>query len=249
MNKTKIETCDFTWNPVIGCEHGCPYCYARPIAEKIYGSFKPRFLPERLKEPAKTRKPSRIFVTSMGDLFGDWVSDVWICSILNYIQRGDMVHHTYQFLTKNPKRLKEFNPWPPNCWVGTTITNQADVDERVSELLKTEAPVRFISHEPILERVDVSRYLWLYSGSTAGPWYDWTGKIRFRGGAIGGQMISHKPSGDLSWAIIGAMTGPGAVKPKPEWVMDLAQQYKDAGVPLFFKDNLGFKDQPQEWPT
>ena len=53
----------------------------------------------------------------------------------------------------------------------------------------------------------------------------------------------------ISWAIIGAMTGPGAVRPEVDWVMDLADQYHSAGVPLFLKDNLGFKDQPQEFPA
>ena len=237
MNKTRIETADYTWNPVVGCEHGCPYCYARPIAEKIYGSFKPQFLPERLKEPARVRKPSRIFVVSMGDLFGDWVPDEWIKAV-QMAALGS--HHTFQFLTKNPKRLKDFNPWPDNCWVGTTVTNQVDADERLPWLLHVEAAVRFVSHEPLLSAINVGPYL---------PFVTPSGKEI----ALGG--IPMKAKADyISWAIIGAMTGPGAVKVDPAWVVNLEYQYQAAGVPIFEKNNLSYLCEPgaklvQEFPA
>ena len=98
------------------------------IANEIKNAFTPAFHPKRLLEPAKVKKPSKIFVCSMADLFGDWVPEEWIEAVLNRTQRADYSHHTYQFLTKNPRRLKDFNPWPSNCWVGTTVTNQADAD-------------------------------------------------------------------------------------------------------------------------
>ena len=238
MNKTRIETADYTWNPVVGCEHGCPYCYARPIAEKIYGSFKPQFLPERLKEPARVRKPSRIFVVSMGDLFGDWVPDEWIKAV-QMAALGS--HHTFQFLTKNPKRLKDFNPWPDNCWVGTTVTNQVDADERLPWLLQVEALVRFVSHEPVLGQTDVKPYLNLK---------------KYRHGYDGKPFLARadflgRPW--IQWAIIGAMTGPGAVKVEPAWVVNLECQYQAAGVPIFEKNNLSYLCGPgaklvQEFP-
>lgn len=218
MNKTAIEWCEYTWNPVLGCEHGCPYCYARPIAEKIYGSFRPRFLPERLKEPARKKKPSRIFVTSMGDLFGDWVPAEWIQAV-KMAALGS--HHTFQFLTKNPKRLKDFNPWPENCWVGTTVTNQADMNSRLPELLQAEARIRFSSHEPLLGPIEVEK--------------------------VGYPRVPIKTA--PFWAIIGAQTGPGAVKPDPAWVQGLIDQYRAAGVPIFLKDNLNWPEKIQEWPT
>jgi len=216
-------------------------------------AFAPIFYPDRLSQPGKVKKPSKIFVCSMADLFGDWVPDEWIVEVLDTV-RG-YAWHTYQFLTKNPQRLKDFNPWPRNAWVGTTVTNQADGDERIPWLLQVDARVRFVSHEPLLSEIYVEPFLYLTGASTAGPWHDCLGKRRhFPGSGVGGQMISSKPSGDISWAIIGAMTGPGAVKVDPEWVQNLMGQYQAAGVPVFLKDNLkglvgvGLKDWVQEWP-
>jgi protein gp37 len=175
------------------------------------------FHPDRLSQPAKVKKPSKIFVCSMADLFGDWVPREWIESVLSQALKNPW--HTFQFLTKNPKRLQEFNPWPENCWVGCTITNQEDMNERVGYLLNADARVRFISHEPLLSEIRQSQAWW------------------------------HKTSLLLQWAIIGAMTGPGAVKPKPEWVQCLVDQYRAAGVPVFLKDNLKWPEKIQEWPN
>ena len=259
MNKTAIEWTDFTFNPVTGCwgpggtaetPNRCPYCYAAKIAHRMAhvegsgyghgvdspnptGAFNPTFHPDRLDQPAKVKKPSKIFVCSMADLFGDWVPREWIEKILITAIRNPQ--HTFQFLTKNPKRLKDFNPWPKNCWVGTTVTNQTDADERLPWLLQVEAPVRFVSHEPLLGPTDVMPWI-------PGPW------------PMNEPMPTH--NNYVSWAIVGAMTGPGAVKPKPEWVQGLVEQYRAAGVPVFLKNNLlpfmqgvlPYGDFPQEFP-
>ena len=89
LNKTKIEWCDRTWNPVTGCLHGCSYCYARKIAERFKGTkawpdgFKPIFRPERLDDPIiEYGTEQSIFVCSMADLFGEWVPKEWIKSSL-----------------------------------------------------------------------------------------------------------------------------------------------------------------------
>ena len=68
MQKTKIEWCDYTWNPVVGCKHGCSYCYARKISTRFNGNFEPTFYPKRLNDKMP-KKPSKIFVCSMADLF------------------------------------------------------------------------------------------------------------------------------------------------------------------------------------
>ena len=233
MNKTKIEWTDFTWNPVTGCwgpggmaekPNRCAYCYAQKIANRFhsepaddyYGSkkpdsFTPHFWPHRLPGPAKVKKPSKIFVCSMGDLFGGWVPSPWIFAVLKVAK--DTPHHVFQFLTKNPKRLQAYNGfWSANCWVGTTVTNQADADERLHWLTMAEASVYFVSHEPLLGNIDVR------------PWF---------------------PRG-LNWAIIGAMTGPGAVEYKTAWLQSLIDQYRAAGVPVFLKDNLKWPEKIQE---
>ena len=254
MNRTKIEWTDFTWNVVTGCwgpggtaekPNRCPYCYAWKISARFGGGrilsgnmkghehhdpFSPTFHPERLSEPAKVRKPSRIFVGSMTDLFGDWVYAQWIMRVRD-VASIVAPWHTYIFLTKNPKRLQKFNPWPANCWLGTTVTNQADADERIPWLLQVDAPVRFVSHEPLLGRTDI----WQYLGGGRDP----------IGPAYGGRGIE--------WGIIGAMTGPGAVKPTYEWVSELLHQYHEAKVSVFLKNNLYPPGAPstvkiQEWP-
>ena len=226
MNRTAIEWTDFTWNPVTGCwgpggtaekPNRCAYCYAAPMFNRFKRTFVPTFHPERLSEPAKIKKSSRIFVCSVADLFGDWVPDEWIVEVLDSV-RG-YAWHTYQFLTKNPKRLKDFNPWPRNAWVGTTVTNQADADQRLPWLLQVDAPVRFVSHEPLMGTIDIQ-----YS-------YGLSDNLKV-----------------IDWAIIGAMTGPGAVEAKGTWVQGLIDQYRAAGVPLFLKDNLKWPEKIQMWP-
>lgn len=136
MNKTKIEWCDSTWNPVTGCLHDCPYCYARGIAQrfgkqlpdrsgypeahndlhcieaKIKGNpypyiFEPTLLAYKLKEPRQKTKPQTIFVCSMADLFGEWMPTKWIVDVLDACQRAPQ--HRYLFLTKNPQRYRELD--------------------------------------------------------------------------------------------------------------------------------------------
>ena len=240
MNRTQIEWTDYTWSPVTGCwgpggtaekPNRCSYCYAEKMANRFNSQlpgyrprggdpFAPRFHSDRLDLPAKVKKSSKIFVCFMADLFGAWVPSAWIEAVLETIRACPQ--HTFQLLTKNPARLGNYNPFPGNVWVGTTITNQADADERLPWLLRVDAPVRFVSHEPLLGKIFVGDGLW----PPIGPHID--------------------------WAIIGAMTGPGAVRPDPEWVHNLFMQYSEAGVPVFIKDNIKpvilCERVVQEWP-
>ena len=155
MNKTKIEWCDYTWNPVTGCLHGCPYCYARKIAERFKGSkawpqgFTPMFHPERLNDPVNMKKPQTIFVCSMADLFGEWVPDFWIELIFAEIQKAKQ--HTYIFLTKNPKRYLRIpgTYFSKNLWFGTTVTG-IEGTQRICDLQKLPFGNKFISFEPLL---------------------------------------------------------------------------------------------------
>lgn len=144
MNKTTIEWCDFSWNPVSGCLHNCYYCYARKIAMRFDGHFKPTFHPERLNDKMPS-KPSKIFVGSMTDLFGEWVKKEWIEKVL--IVAGQNPKHTFQFLTKNPKRYLEF-VFPNNCWLGTTIESP-EYGNRMKPFSKIKN-YKFVSIEPLL---------------------------------------------------------------------------------------------------
>lgn len=152
MNKTKIEWTEWSWNPMTGCLHDCWYCYARRIAKRFYGNFKPKLFIDRLREDMP-KKPSKIFVCSMADLFGEWVKSQWIKAILYRVRENPQ--HTFQFLTKNPERYLEFE-FPKNCWLGTTITGaEQDILSQLKvEQLEKKNNYKFISFEPLLGSVE-----------------------------------------------------------------------------------------------
>lgn len=215
MNRSKIEWCDYTFNPVTGCKHGCDYCYARKIARRFHGpnGFEPTFHKDRLHQPDREKRPSRIFVCSMADLFGSWVPRDWIQAVLQTVHHNPQ--HTFIFLTKNPKRYLVFNPWPWNAWLGATATDQRSFEDRFARLCRAKTSIRFISFEPLL------------------------GPVRF-GPALNGL---------IDWIIIGAMTGPGAVKPRSYWVKDLTYDARGISAKVFHKDNLKLKKPMREIPS
>lgn len=255
MNRTKIEWCDYSWNVVRGCLHACPYCYGKRIDKRFGdGSFTPTFHPERLQEPLKTKKPSRIFVGSMADLFGDWTWDIYekgdewgwpsnqwpkdrvVDSILRIVTQCPQ--HTFVFLTKNPKGMQGFD-FPANCWCGTSVENQEKADERTPELLKVNCKTLFVSYEPALGPIDFTDIH--YQRVTA---------IDALNG-LHGFPKPHAEGPKIDWLIIGAQTGPGAVKPKMDWLL-VTEQAQAAGIPVFIKDNAadyyGGELLPREFP-
>jgi protein gp37 len=216
MNTTKIEWTDVTWNPVTGCLHGCQWCFARRLAEtRLRGRcgypsdepFRPTFHENRLGEPLERKKPAKIFVSDMGDLMGRWVDKTWIQRVLDVVWLSP--RHTFQFLTKNPSRYAEFEPYPSNAWLGTSIESQ-DKLGRLEIIKQVKATVRFVSIEPLLSDINVD-------------------------------------FGGLQWIIVGGMTGPKAVKPKPVWVENILAQAN--GIPVFLKNNLSYPLRRQEFPT
>jgi protein gp37 len=153
------------------------------VAKKgeIYpNGYDPTFYPIRLREPLSQRTPSKIFVVDVGDLFGAWVPKDWIEQVTGIVRMCP--HHTFQFLTKNPKRYLEFE-FPSNSWVGTTVTSDKDV-KRVEIIRNVQAPVRFLSIEPLLGEVtcDFSSLQWLILGAETGknpfiPSEQWISRI------------------------------------------------------------------------
>lgn len=241
MNLTNIEWTDRTWNPVTGClgpggraekPNHCLYCYAKRMAEgRLRGRygydaeypFKPTFHPDRLREPLKVKQPLKIFVVSMGDLFGDWVPDEWIEAVLDVVNQCPQ--HTFQFLTKNPRRYrtgKKPYRWPTNCWVGATITGELERQRRHNWMNFVDAPVRFFSIEPLLERI------WITRVSRYGArWPD--------------------------WLIIGEQAGPGSKPPIEHvvrWAMALIEDCEARGIPVYVKRPLSNRipNAPKEFP-
>jgi protein gp37 len=175
-----ISWTDYTWNPVTGCTKispGCKNCYAASLTkrfEKEWGLFsKITEHKDRLDEPMKHRKPAKIFVCSMSDLFHKDISDSFLDEVFNVM--ADCKQHIFQILTKRSERMKEYLTGKEilaNIWFGVSAENQGRADERIPLLLKVPARVRFISVEPQLQYIDLSRYLnqldWVIVGGESG---------------------------------------------------------------------------------
>lgn len=241
-DKTGIEWTDATWNPISGCTEvspGCDHCYAKTFAERWRGTpghyfehgFDVQLRPEKLDQPLRWRRPRRIFVNSMSDLFHDQVPDEYIARVWAVMALAPQ--HTFQVLTKRHARMRSLlnsdrfwkladisrssdvarldadgNPTLTNVWLGVSTENQQWADIRIPALLDTPAAVRFISAEPLLGYIDFSRV----------PGFNRIGL-------------------DLSswWVIVGGESGPGARPMHPDWVRSLLDQCTAAGVPFLFK--------------
>jgi protein gp37 len=171
----KIEWTDYTWSPVTGCRHGCEYCYANRIAQRIYPEkFEPSMRGYRLSEPQRVKQPSKIFVCDMGDLFGEWVPDGWIAEVIAASLKAPQ--HTYQFLTKNPKRYGSISElFPRGAWVGTTIEHEGFYKERSEPFWNLTDPDirRFVSMEPLLGPTPIdSAFDWVIIGERSDTPYN-----------------------------------------------------------------------------
>lgn len=194
MADTSIEWTDATWNPVAGCtviSPGCTNCYAMRMAARLDAmgmkkykgltrksggravwTGKVRLDRDALTIPETWKRPRRIFVNSMSDLFHEGVSEKFIAAVWVTMRRTPQ--HTFQILTKRPDRMAEITallPALPNVWLGTSVEN-SDYLGRIDELLKVNAAVRFISFEPLLGSVagaDLMGIQWAIVGGESGP--------------------------------------------------------------------------------
>jgi protein gp37 len=248
MARTKIEWTDMTWNPVTGCtpiSEACQNCYAKRMSKRLAGRcgypedepFKVTLHPERLDEPFKWRKPRRVFVCSMSDLFHEKVDEGFLCRIFDTMLAAEQ--HTYLILTKRPERMKDFitrciHGIPKNIWLGVTAENQQRAEERIPILLQIPAAVRFVSIEPMLGPVDLSKWL-------GGTWYCETCECTVDPEFVPFSEI-HYPCENyldfipgIDWVICGSESGPNHRKTKIEWIRDLREQCISANVPFFLK--------------
>ena len=252
--KTTIEWATDSWNPVRGCaivSKGCTNCYAMRQAHRTNhpgGAYEgltqltkggpvwtghARTVPQLLDQPLRWRRPRRIFVNSMSDLFHDDVDVVFIASVLGIASACPQ--HTFQVLTKRPARMLEILqseefldayessqamhthaeiPWPPpNVWLGVSVEDQATADERIPLLLQTPAAVRWISAEPLLGPI-----------SFEGCW------VPYKNPAIHVNWLEA-----INWVVVGGESGPGARPMHPDWARLLRDQCAAVGTAFFFK--------------
>ncbi|MYA70707.1 phage Gp37/Gp68 family protein [Candidatus Poribacteria bacterium] len=191
--QSKIEWTESTWNPVRGCtrvSEGCRFCYAERIAARFSGKGMayeglakntkagPRWtqkvilVPELLNAPLKWKKPRRIFVNSMSDLFHEKVELSDIQKVFAVMEKAD--RHQFQVLTKRAERLLEFNsklPWSPNVWMGVSVEDK-HVTDRIEALRQTDAHIKFLSLEPLLgalPNLELDGIDWVIVGGESGP--------------------------------------------------------------------------------
>lgn len=195
MAETQIEWTDATWNPVAGCSiitSGCTNCYAMQMARRLEAMGIEKYAGltrktgnrvvwngivredrQALLIPYRWRKPRKIFVNSMSDLFHEEVRDEFIVDVWRVMR--ETPHHNYQILTKRPERMarlvkEKIADVLPNAWLGTSIENR-DAVQRINHLRNVPASIRFISFEPLIGSVgeiDLRDIHWAIVGGESG---------------------------------------------------------------------------------
>ena len=182
-SKSSIEWTEYTWNPVTGCTKispGCLNCYAERMAKRLKAMGQPNYTEgfkvamheNVLRAPFGWRRPSRVFVNSMSDLFHEEVPVFFIQKAFEVMRSLPL--HQFQILTKRAERLAELSrllPWTENIWMGVSVENR-DYIQRIDILRQTEAFVKFLSIEPLLgpiPELDLAGIDWIIVGGESGP--------------------------------------------------------------------------------
>ncbi|MDR0940398.1 MAG: phage Gp37/Gp68 family protein [Mediterranea sp.] len=166
MRTTKIEWTERTWNPVTGCTKysaGCEHCYAETMSRRLQAmgnqkytdGFKPTIHEDALIEPYSWKKPNRIFVCSMSDLFHKDIPVKFIDKVFHTIEETPW--HTYQILTKRSGRMANYfktHEIPSNAWLGTTVEDTKSIS-RIEDIRSLKASIKFLSCEPLLEDLGI----------------------------------------------------------------------------------------------
>lgn len=180
---SQIEWTEATWNPVTGCtkiSKGCKNCYAERMASRLMAMGMPKYKhgfkvqthARMLEEPLSWKKPRRVFVNSMSDLFHDDIPDEFILDVFAIMARS--TQHQFQVLTKRAERLFSLNryiKWPENVWMGVTVEH-SEYLFRKKLLKKCGAKVKFLSIEPLLGPIGnlaLTNIDWVIVGGESGP--------------------------------------------------------------------------------
>ena len=187
-----------------------------------------------LEEPYYWQKPKKVFVCSMSDLFHELSDLFFVEEVMDVMY--ETPRHTYQILTKRPEKMKFFFKGSPyanlkNVWLGVTVCNQAEADEKIPVLLDIPATVRFVSIEPMLEKIDIA--------TTGALGCNCEDDERCLGVC---KFYRHSLDRRVDWVICGGETGANARPMNPDWARALRDQCKECGVPFFFKQMT--KKQP-----
>lgn len=211
-----IEWTEATWNPTTGCSKvssGCANCYAETLTKRLHAMRMPKYSngftytehESAVNIPLTWKKPRRIFVNSMSDLFHESATHKFTARCFEVMLQANW--HTYQILTKRPHRMADYSrrfeelhgrAIPGHIWLGTSIEN-ADLLFRMDELRMVRCKTRFVSFEPLL-------------------------------GPVGPMNLD-----DIHWVIIGGESGTGYRPVKKEWILDIISQCQRQDVPVFFK--------------
>ena len=241
---TKIEWCEESWNPVIGCRKvsaGCTNCYAERMAVRLAAMGHERyrkvitdgrwngeacFVESELEKPYRWKKPRLIFVGSMGDTF---LTDKAPYNLL-FKTVWQNPRHRIIILTKRPKRMQDVMRWwmkdnndrLPNLWLGVSVENLDTLMERVPRLKGTAAAKRVVNYEPALE------------GLSEQEWYT---------GLLAGQCID--------WVICGCESGPKARPFNEDWARTARDACQECDIPFFYKQGPPYmrRGQPTKMPT
>ena len=183
MATSRIEWTEATWNPTTGCTKvspGCKHCYAERLSlrlramgvAKYQQGFKPALHLVALEMPLSWRKPRRIFVNSMSDLFHVKIPKSFIDDVFAVMRQANW--HQFQVLTKRSERLLDLDneiDWPTNVWMGVSVES-AEYMHRIDHLRKTHAHHRFLSLEPLLgplPKLNLKGIDWAIVGGESGP--------------------------------------------------------------------------------
>lgn len=182
-NSSHIEWTEATWNPITGCtkvSQGCKHSYAERLAKRLQAMVSPNYAngfsvtlhSKMLRLPVQWKRPRRIFVNSMSDIFHPDVPDDFILQMWDVMMEASQ--HQYQILTKRPERLREIAglvSWPPQIWMGVTVESDRHLD-RIDHLRECGAAIKFLSLEPLLgpiTNLDLSDIDWAIAGGESGP--------------------------------------------------------------------------------